>query len=105
MLRFEKLEERIPACGVGGVVGGLDVNGDHHVTPADVLIIINEVNDPDSFPRPAADIDRNGFVTPIDALIVLNYLNQDKGEGFIPWHNPFWEPMLGDQELFREGIL
>ncbi len=78
----------------------LDVNADGLATPIDVLVIINEINDPQfsaqgvladpaglsSFPRRFYDTNGDDAVTPNDALRVINFLNGDgppesEGEG------------------------
>ena len=92
---FEALEERIvlSASPWQNPVNALDVNMDSHVTPLDVLIPINELNDGatgdlrDDYAPPilrdlAADytasyLDPNGdgMLSPLDALSIINVLN------------------------------
>ncbi|MCA9121209.1 MAG: DUF11 domain-containing protein [Planctomycetaceae bacterium] len=68
----------------------LDVNGDSKVSPIDVLIIINELNNPTVIlaggllPTPGAagitfhyDVSGDDILAPIDALQVINFLNKD----------------------------
>jgi hypothetical protein len=71
-----------------------DVNDDGAVTPQDVLVIINEINNPQHsdpsgrlfVPRPDIpglplyDVNGDGFVTAIDVLIIINHLNQSSAE-------------------------
>jgi hypothetical protein len=69
-----------------------DVNNDTQVTPIDVLVIINELNEPeyveddgslpDLHPAEAEDYDVNGddYCTTLDALLIINKLNSE-GEG------------------------
>lgn len=65
-----------------------DVDGDTVVAPIDVLLIINELNDPKvilaggALPAPFTphlfyDVNGDGFLAPIDALIVINFLNAE----------------------------
>lgn len=92
---FEALEERIvlSASPWQNPVNALDVNMDSHVTPLDVLIPINEMNNGatgdlrDDYAPPilrdlAADytasyLDPNGdgILSPVDALSIINVLN------------------------------
>jgi hypothetical protein len=71
------------------VVQPLDVNGDSDISPIDVLLIINELNDPRYSDRgtnrlpsavnvvgPYLDTNGDNAVTPIDALLVINWLNR-----------------------------
>ncbi|MGN6545586.1 MAG: dockerin type I domain-containing protein [Aureliella sp.] len=73
----------------------MDVNNDGHVSPIDVLQVINYINDPTkpktlglpptvSLP-PYVDVNGDGSVSGIDALLVINYLNSvppgGSGEG------------------------
>jgi len=63
----------------------LDVTGDGHVAPSDVLEIINSLNALGARPVPATfsvsvnrvylDANRDNFISPSDALAVINYLN------------------------------
>jgi hypothetical protein len=74
----------------------LDVNNDNFLTPLDVLIVINELNDPRYMGRssqlpngrpaqtPFYDVNGDSFCAPLDALIIINFLNkggQAEGEG------------------------
>lgn len=67
----------------------LDVNSDSIVSPVDVLIVINEINQNGSHPLgpppqgpPFLDVNADGEVSPLDALIVINFLNnRGSGEG------------------------
>jgi hypothetical protein len=81
----------------------LDVNNDGHVTPADVLALINYLNA--GLPHDASvlyiepgrpvvygDVNGDGWITPLDVLLVINDLNAraaDSGEGegreTVPW--------------------
>lgn len=66
----------------------MDVSGDGVIVPRDVLLIINELNQPQYHDEtgvletpPATipayfDVDDNGFVTPADAVLIINFLNQ-----------------------------
>ncbi|MGN6545179.1 MAG: dockerin type I domain-containing protein, partial [Aureliella sp.] len=59
----------------------LDVNEDGHVTPLDVLLIINMINTSSSSllgpvrQGPFVDCNGDDYVTGLDALLVINYLN------------------------------
>jgi len=62
-----------------------DVNGDHLVTPVDVLIVINAINDSSGgslFSRPELrmaypkiDVNGDGELSPIDAMRVIDWIN------------------------------
>ncbi len=70
-----------------------DVNTDGVISPNDVLVIINELNNrqfsdetgrlpiptPPGTPPPYYDVTGDGFVTPRDALVVINCLNSGVG--------------------------
>jgi hypothetical protein len=70
-----------------------DVNHSGSVSPIDVLILINYINDagstlpPDPIPPDTPefyyDVDGNGIVTPRDVLLIINYINarRPSGEG------------------------
>ncbi len=75
----------------------LDVNNDGVITPQDVLIILNSLNE--GGPRPLGDpfdggnyidVNGDGLLTPLDALLVINELNSisnlrtTPGGGFPP---------------------
>ncbi|MCY2993288.1 MAG: dockerin type I domain-containing protein [Planctomycetota bacterium] len=67
-----------------------DITGDGHITPLDVLTLINEINanhsrvlatasPPASAPPPFLDPDDDGSLTPTDVLIVINYIHTSGG--------------------------
>jgi hypothetical protein len=65
-------------------VDRFDVTGDGHITPADVLAVINYINanagklaiDPSRHsPPPFYDVDGDGYVTPADVLALINRIN------------------------------
>ena len=67
-----------------------DVNDDSYVSPIDLLLVINHLNNGDSrqLADPAAgeaserlylDVSGDSFVSPIDVLYIVNYLNQPTG--------------------------
>lgn len=70
----------------------LDVDPDGFIVPRDVLILINELNDPQhvdderklvGVPRPGVgffDVSGDGFATPLDALQIVNFLNEPSPE-------------------------
>lgn len=80
----------------------MDVNRDGHVSPIDVLQVINYINDPTkpktltlpptiSVP-PFVDVNGDGSVSGIDALLVINFLNSlppggGEGEGAVDGSN------------------
>lgn len=61
----------------------VDVDNDNHITPNDILLIINLLNSQGAgfFPAPSgqvtvfSDVDGDNALSPSDALIVINYLN------------------------------
>ncbi|MBI2477154.1 MAG: hypothetical protein HYV60_00390 [Planctomycetia bacterium] len=64
-----------------------DANYDGAVSPADALIVINELNNPSQSGSPATsskDIDGDGIVTPRDALLVINRLNSRREVSSVP---------------------
>ncbi len=76
----------------------LDVNDDGQITPLDVLIVINALNQglggplptptPNFKPPPFYDTNGDSLLTAIDALIIINYLNDNifpsgEGEGLL----------------------
>jgi hypothetical protein len=66
-----------------------DSNGSGSVTPVDLLVVINQLNqgrDPASRVEPrsfATDINADSNLSPIDALLVLNYLNRSSSSNTI----------------------
>jgi hypothetical protein len=66
-----------------------DSNGSGSVTPVDLLVVINQLNqgrDPASRVEPlsfATDINADSNLSPIDALLVLNYLNRPSSSNTI----------------------
>ncbi|MEZ6135735.1 MAG: dockerin type I domain-containing protein [Pirellulaceae bacterium] len=74
-------------------VDSLDTNASGNVTPIDVLLVINELNqrqfqvdrvfvDPlqlSDFPNTFLDVNGDGLSSPIDALLVINFLNLQGG--------------------------
>ena len=67
-------------------VDPLDVDGQRGVTPLDVLIVINYLNNHSSGPLPRPhpapgnppyyDVNGDGNAAPLDVLLIINYLNQ-----------------------------
>lgn len=62
-----------------------DVNGDGTVSPLDVLLIINELNEKGAYELsetgelaegPTLDVNGDGSVSPLDALMIINHLNR-----------------------------
>jgi hypothetical protein len=84
-----------PPSAIASAAGydALDVNRDGHVTPLDVLAVINFLNrqasaslaaDAPVFPPPSYDTNGDGSVSPLDALSLINRLNTAEpglGEG------------------------
>jgi hypothetical protein len=71
-------------CGWRNPVNPFDVNGDGHVTPQDVLLVINYINaHPDQTSLPSAppspppfyNVNGDDAITPSDVLAVINYIN------------------------------
>jgi len=98
----------------------LDVNDDEHVTPADALHLINDLNSkgPRSVSGPATDgpfldVNEDLAITPSDALHVINYLNSaarqevaEGEEGDLPWAASSGEERSEDiLEVMRNGVL
>ena len=75
MLTFEKLESRNLMTFIADINPNIDVNQDNNFTPADALIIINEINSGNSSSF-NTDINNDGTVAPLDALQVINVLNR-----------------------------
>lgn len=84
--------------------GPMDVNDDTFVTAMDVLLIVNELNNPanhdpsgrlDASPSGAAwppyyDVSGDDFVTPLDVMLIINRLNaQAFGEAEAPGNQVF----------------
>lgn len=77
-LFFEQLESRlalapIAACFVEPV--SYDVNFDGLVTPADVLSVVQHINNEHGH-NPFFDVDCNQQVAPLDALLIVNHINK-----------------------------
>jgi hypothetical protein len=65
-----------------------DVNGDGYVSPIDVLIVVNGLNQKGTFPVPTGstgngeppsempDVNDDGVVSPVDALLIINHINR-----------------------------
>ena len=85
-----------PGTGSSNAVDRFDTNADGFVTPLDVLLVINALNEvgggqlPDVVaqyprfiaPRGFVDSNRDGKLTPFDALVIINQLNSSTaGEG------------------------
>ena len=88
-LRFESLEQRALLAAdmqsLHNFAMPEDCDASGSVSPLDALVIINELNRPessfvqDSFKM--IDVDADGRLTPLDALVVINHLNrQTAGE-------------------------
>ncbi len=66
----------------------LDVNGDGTISPGDVLLIINYLNDrgpsavpvPTPDPPPFRDVNGDNFISAADALAIVNHLNDENGQ-------------------------
>jgi len=72
----------------------LDADNNGFVVPLDVLLLINELNEPsvrNGFQLPATrrfestqpfyDVEPDGLLVPLDVLLVINFLNDPSGEG------------------------
>jgi hypothetical protein len=95
-LRFETLEGRqLLAAEWHNSALPSDVSNDEWVSPRDVLLIVQKLNDPDGrqlpIPRPTGapyfDVNADGFLSPIDALLVLNALNAETPMLFVTLAN------------------
>lgn len=89
---IEQLETRrlLTISGWHNFLGPENVNGDSVVSPIDVLIIVNELNNPNagvrklSIPGPerstkyGLDVNCDGFIAPNDALAVINAINGNR---------------------------
>ncbi len=93
-------------------INPLDVNNDGHVSPRDVLGVVNHINavggsalgegeaaadEPGSF----VDVNNDGFATSHDALRIINHLNlhgvaRGEGEGEVSWEHPTRLPSQHD---------
>ena len=86
----------VPRAAGTNAINPLDVNADDAVTPADALLVINELNlipsgaagisvaaaeGESTVPAHYADVNGDGWVTPVDALQVINYLNRPLADG------------------------
>ncbi len=89
----------------------LDVNRDQHVSPIDVLTVINQLNHGGAHTLMGAndtgcfvDVNDDGFISPIDALLVIEHLNRDvHAEGESPAVDVSGEAAGG--KSLRLGIL
>ena len=65
--------------------------GDDSVTPLDVLMVVNQLNQRSDPPIGFVDTDGDGEVTPLDVLRIVNFLNRtnlpSSGEGEKPNNN------------------
>ncbi len=83
--KFEILEDRfLCASDWQNAVLARDVDSSSLVTPLDVLVIINQLNEggtrilpsrPANSTDPFYDVNGDGWLTPLDALVVINALN------------------------------
>lgn len=75
-----------------------DTNGDGAVTPADALLIINELNDPANLPAVVGaenpfDVNRDGRITATDLLLVQNILRDGAPEPLVTLSPPVPQPV------------
>ena len=74
-----RLEQRVLLAWSGGPdCEFCDVNRDGEITPADVLMVINEINAEGFGPVPATqvtDVNFDGFRSPADVLCIINTIN------------------------------
>jgi len=88
-LRFESLETRALLAADLLVMHNFampeDSDDSGSVSPLDALVVINELNKPDTtgvIPNSKMmDVDADGMLSPLDALVVINYLNRNSGDG------------------------
>lgn len=72
-LLVETLDERNMFAGLST----LDASGDGYLSPLDVLMVINHLNQNTALYSPATDANLDGVNSPIDALLGINVLNQN----------------------------
>lgn len=88
-LRFESLETRALLAADLLVPHNFampeDCDDSGAVSPLDALVVINELNNPNSnnaiAPSQMLDADADGVLSPLDALVVINYLNRSSSDG------------------------
>ena len=88
-LRFESLETRTLLAADLLVPHNFampeDCDDSGSVSPLDALVIINQLNSPESAgvldSTNMLDVDADGLLSPLDALVVINYLNRSSTDG------------------------
>jgi Dockerin type I domain len=88
-LRFESLETRALLAADLIVTHNFampeDCDNSGSVSPLDALVVINELNQPESEnaipPSKMIDVDADGVLSPLDALVVINYINRSTTDG------------------------
>ncbi|MCA9126743.1 MAG: hypothetical protein KDB22_06650, partial [Planctomycetales bacterium] len=74
----------VEVIAAASIASRADTNGDGFVSPIDVLLIVNRLNQSVDGEGPVAgspfDVNEDGYVSPLDALIVVNMLNNESLE-------------------------
>ncbi len=108
-LRFESLETRALLAADLLVTHNFampeDCDNSGSVSPLDALVVINELNQPDSRDAMASskmiDVDADGVLSPLDALVVINYINRSSADGSA---NPSGVPLLARAARLESAI-
>ncbi len=108
-LRFESLETRALLAADLLVPHNFampeDCDSSGSVSPLDALVVINELNQPESARAIAAskmiDVDADGVLSPLDALVVINYINRNSTDGSA---NPSGVPLLARVTRLESAI-
>ena len=95
-LRFESLETRTLLAADLLVPHNFampeDCDDSGSVSPLDALVIINQLNSPESAgvldSTNMLDVDADGSLSPLDALVVINYLNRSSTDGSAACRRP-----------------
>jgi len=68
-------------------VWNMDVTGDEHLTPGDVVVLINHLNAPQLGEglKGVLDVNRDGTVGALDVLTLINHLNTFGAQDLVSW--------------------
>lgn len=108
-LRFESLETRALLAADLLVAHNFampeDCDNSGSVSPLDALVVINELNQPNSrdaiAPSKMIDVDADGVLSPLDALVVINYINRNSADSSA---NPSGVPLLARAARLESAI-
>ena len=108
-LRFESLETRALLAADLLVPHNFampeDCDNSGSVSPLDALVVINELNQPNSrdaiAPSKLIDVDADGVLSPLDALVVINYINRNSADSSA---NPSGVPLLARAARLESAI-